>query len=279
MSKIENYTAYAEKIAKDDTHGYDQKDRNGNPNFDCSGLVIKAVNQSGIAVKKAGATYTGNMKKAFLSCGFTDVTKKVTLRSGKGLVRGDILLNEGHHTAIYCGNGKMVDARINEKGTTTGGKSGDQTGHEIEIHRYNNHPWGCVLRYTAESSKTSTTTATKKTTTQIAQEVINGKWGNDPERAKKLKQAGYDPKSVQAKVNELTKKSTSTKKEYKEGDIVNFKGKVHYPNAGKNATGKTCKGGKAKITQISKGSAHPYHLVAVKGGGATVYGWVDKGTF
>ena len=41
----------------------------------------------------------------------------------------------------------MVDARINEKGTTTGGKSGDQTGHEIEIHAYNNHPWANVLRY------------------------------------------------------------------------------------------------------------------------------------
>lgn len=36
--------------------------------------------------------------------------------------------------------------------------------------------------------------------TAIAQEVINGKWGNGDDR---LKQAGYDPDEVQAKVNEI----------------------------------------------------------------------------
>ena len=64
------------------------------------------------------------------------------------------------------------------------------------------------------------------------------------------------------------------------GDIVNYTGKVHYANA--NASnGASCKGGKAKITQIYQlgKSKHPYHLVAVSGGGSTVYGWVDAGTF
>ncbi len=35
----------------------------------------------------------------------------------------------------------------------------------------------------------------------IAQEVINGKWGNGADREKRLKAAGYDPKTVQAEVN------------------------------------------------------------------------------
>ena len=39
----------------------------------------------------------------------------------------------------------------------------------------------------------------------IAKEVLDGKWGNDPERTKKLTSAGYDAKAVQAKVNELSK--------------------------------------------------------------------------
>lgn len=43
----------------------------------------------------------------------------------------------------------------------------------------------------------------KKTTAQIAQEVIDGKWGNGDERIAKLKAAGYDPSEVQKKVNEL----------------------------------------------------------------------------
>lgn len=62
------------------------------------------------------------------------------------------------------------------------------------------------------------------------------------------------------------------------GDVVNFTGTTHYANA--NATsGPACAPGKAKITAISKGAKHPYHLVKVSGGGSTVYGWVNEGTF
>lgn len=62
----------------------------------------------------------------------------------------------------------------------------------------------------------------------------------------------------------------------KVGDIVNFKGTKHYTSADAT-TGPSCKPGKAKITRIYNlgKSKHPYHLVAVNGGGSTVYGWVD----
>lgn len=59
------------------------------------------------------------------------------------------------------------------------------------------------------------------------------------------------------------------------GTEVNFTGTKHYTSAYKTATGKNCKAGKAKITAIAAGKAHPYHLVAVSGKGSTVYGWVD----
>lgn len=64
------------------------------------------------------------------------------------------------------------------------------------------------------------------------------------------------------------------------GDVVNFTDNKHYASA--NASnGPACKGGKAKITAIHQlgKSKHPYHLVRVSGSGATVYGWVDAGTF
>lgn len=66
----------------------------------------------------------------------------------------------------------------------------------------------------------------------------------------------------------------------KVGDIVNFTGNRHYTSANASS-GPSCKGGKAKITQIYQlgKSKHPYHLVAVSGGGSTVYGWVDQGSF
>lgn len=69
----------------------------------------------------------------------------------KNLKRGDVLLvhNKDHkHTALYLGKNKVVAAHINEKGKTTGGQSGDQTGHEISIDTFDtSYPWECVLRY------------------------------------------------------------------------------------------------------------------------------------
>ena len=80
---------------------------------------------------------------------------------------------------------------------------------------------------------------------------------------------------------ETPKKEADTPKENKPslkfsvGDKVKFTGNVHYTSSSKNATGHSCKSGKAKVTAVSTGSAHPYHLKAVSGGGSTVYGWVD----
>lgn len=64
---------------------------------------------------------------------------------------------------------------------------------------------------------------------------------------------------------------------YKVGDIVNFAGNTHYTSADA-ASGKSCKPGRAKVTQIYQlgKSKHPYHLVAESGGGSTVYGWVNE---
>ena len=59
------------------------------------------------------------------------------------------------------------------------------------------------------------------------------------------------------------------------GTEVNFTGTKHYTSSYKTATGKNCKAGKAKITAVSAGNAHPYHCVAITGKGSTVYGWVD----
>ena len=54
-----------------------------------------------------------------------------------------------------------------------------------------------------------TTTTKKKSVSEIAKEVIAGKWGNGEERKKKLTAAGYNYNSVQTEVNKLV---SSTKK-------------------------------------------------------------------
>lgn len=148
MTKTEKAIRQMETWAKDDSHGYDQDYRWGEKgDYDCSSAVIQAWQNAGVPVKSGGATYTGDMKNVFLKNGFVDVTSKVNVATGSGLLRGDVLLNEAHHVAMYCGNGKEVEASINEKGTVHGGKPGDQTGKEFLIRSYRNYPWNCVLRY------------------------------------------------------------------------------------------------------------------------------------
>ena len=48
-------------------------------------------------------------------------------------------------------------------------------------------------------------TGNKKTVTEIAKEVIQGKWGNGEDRKNRLTKAGYDYQAVQAEVNRLMK--------------------------------------------------------------------------
>ena len=158
MTKTEKAIRQMETWAKDASHGYDQDYRWGEKgDYDCSSAVIQAWQNAGVPVKSSGATYTGDMKNVFLKKGFVDVTSKVNVATGSGLLRGDVLLNEAHHVAMYCGNGKEVEASINEKGTAHGGKPGDQTGKEFLIRNYRNYPWNCVLRYRGNISSASDT--------------------------------------------------------------------------------------------------------------------------
>jgi N-acetylmuramoyl-L-alanine amidase CwlA len=48
-----------------------------------------------------------------------------------------------------------------------------------------------------------------KTIQELAQEVLQGKWGNGADRKKKLTQAGYDYSAVQSEVNRLVKGESS----------------------------------------------------------------------
>ena len=102
-------------------------------------------------VKDRGATYTGNMRSAFLACGFVDATYEVGLSTGYGIIAGDVLLNYSSHTALAIGNGKVVHARSSEGNSIPG----DQSGNEVRIQNYWNFPWNCVLRYKGPQNSSS----------------------------------------------------------------------------------------------------------------------------
>jgi len=66
------------------------------------------------------------------------------------------------------------------------------------------------------TAATATASTGKKTVAQIAQEVIDGKWGTGDERRQRLASAGYSYVEVQATVNALLGTGTAAKKSNKE---------------------------------------------------------------
>lgn len=176
MTKAEKYTLWMESIAADQKHGYSQANRWGTPDYDCSSLVISALEKAGIPAKSMGATYTGNMYPVLKKLGFSDVTSKINLSTGAGLKRGDILLNDVHHTAVYCGDGRMVHAR----GQSYGSPSAGDQGQEIAITNYYNYPWDHVLRYgdkTPQSVPQSTTEGIVGTCSVTLAQMVEGAKG------------------------------------------------------------------------------------------------------
>lgn len=58
---------------------------------------------------------------------------------------------------------------------------------------------------TTKSGTAVSASSAKKSTDQIAREVIQGLWGNGVDRTNRLKAAGYDPSVIQNRVNQLLK--------------------------------------------------------------------------
>ena len=117
---------------------------------DCSSAVISAFEAAGISC--GGATYTGNMRKCMTGTG------NFKWRPMSFIAQmGDVYLNEACHTAM-CLSAEpdvLMEFSINEKGTATGGKQGDQkqVGEydekygrgESHLKMYYSYPWNGIL--------------------------------------------------------------------------------------------------------------------------------------
>ena len=83
---------------------------------DCSAGVLAIVKAVGYLVNNSSLKnvnqdgYTGNQRAILKSAGFEVLTASKYLTSDKYLVAGDILLYEGHHTAINLDNGSASGA-------------------------------------------------------------------------------------------------------------------------------------------------------------------------
>ena len=190
MPNIMKAVKFMVDTANDNTHGYDQTHRNG-PDYDCSSLVGTALHEAGFNVSPY--SWTGNLEKQLRSEGFVDCKPP--------WLPGDVHLKARHHVVMSISSTKIAHASINEKGTVTGGKTGDQTGKEICIRNYYEYSggWDCHLRYAGQNTEVSPDISIDT----IAREVIAGKWGNGDVRKKLLTEAGYNYYEVQSKVNAI----------------------------------------------------------------------------
>ena len=165
MSRMETAVRLAEQIAADNSIGYQWGGWGPSTGgYDCGHLIIDCFERAGFGVKAAGAASTRNMRQVFLSRGFADVTAGVNLNTGAGLRRGDVLLNQANHAALYIGSGRIVQARSN-----LDGKPGDSSGQEIRVQPYYNYPWDCVLRAPVEISSGAATTTEPASTAGAGQ--------------------------------------------------------------------------------------------------------------
>lgn len=125
----------------------------------------------------------------------------------KDVKRGDVMVfSTGQYGHIgfadenYNGSGSVKLLGQNQGGTPKNSKGGAG----FNVVNMSTATFLGAFRFkmwkTANASTTTPTTP-QKANEVIADEVIAGKWGNNPERAQKLKAAGYDAEAIQAVVN------------------------------------------------------------------------------
>lgn len=187
--KIRHYIAtLAREAANNDNIGYDQSQRTTfwlqlkqcgyrpkniktKCEGDCSAGVTAIVKATGYllgnsALRNVPITTTAYLESALKKAGAKALKDKKYLTSDNYLLEGDILLYPGHHTAINLDDGSLAKSA---------------------------------------PVKPKTKASTKKSNTEIAKEVISGKWGSGAVRQEKLHEAGYDYKAIQKIVNKLLK--------------------------------------------------------------------------
>ena len=111
--------------------GYDPSNISTPCEGDCSAGVIANTKAVGYllgipALQNINATYTGNMKTAYKSAGFTVLTGSKYTNSTEYLLPGDILLNELHHTATNITKGTKA---INSNSTSNSESSTSSSGN------------------------------------------------------------------------------------------------------------------------------------------------------
>lgn len=146
---------------------------------------------------------------------FIESAKKQGLKISSTPVLGGIMVwQKGGTLSGSDGAGHVaVVEQINADGSIITSESAWAGFAFKRITRKKSARWGQASGYTFRGCiinpgvKTPAKTTPKKSTDQIAQEVLAGKWGTGSDRKNRLQAAGYNYNEVQNKVNELLSKN------------------------------------------------------------------------
>lgn len=169
-----------------------QKDRGdeGKKVHDCSGLI------KGYMMSKSAdmpAIYDGKYDLS-ADAMYNKATEKGTIDTIPEIA-GLGLWKKGH-VGIYILGGQEIEARGFDYGVLQDAVKNTAFTHWFKI------PFIDYEEASANQPAPEAPEMPQKSLEDIAGEVIRGQWGNDPERSQRLSEAGYDPKAVQAIVNE-----------------------------------------------------------------------------
>lgn len=156
--------------------------------FDCCGLIKGILwGWEGDSSKNSGgAAYASNGVPDKAATSMFNMCKEIST-DFSNIESGEAVWTTGH-IGVYVGDGKVVEATL--RGSLDG----------VVITNLSDYKWKKHGRLPFIDYKVE---AVKKSVAEIAQEVLDGKWGNGSERKKRLAEAGYNYSEVQAKVNEI----------------------------------------------------------------------------
>lgn len=157
-------------------------------------------------------------------------SKWISYKNGNkdNVMIGDLVLFDwdgGHSEYDHVGIVTSVSTSgfTTVEGNTQGTGSGDNYLGKVgtrSVNWSNNVVTGFVHCNFATAGSTTPKELTEEDVKKIAQEVINGKWGNGEDRKKRLTDAGYNYAVIQAMVNAMVKGQTNTKVEYETYTVV-----------------------------------------------------------
>lgn len=205
------------------------------------GYKVKYTDSWCDATISAAAIKSGNVDIIGTECGceqHVNIFKQKGIWIEDGTItpkRGDIILynwdqsyqpNNGYSDHI----GAVVSVSGNQIKCIEGNKNNSVSYRYITVGNGNIRGYARP-KWSNSGSSTTTTPSGGKSVTEVAKEVLAGKWGNGDDRKKKLEAAGYNYNEVQNAVNKLAGSSTAASKPVQSsGNPLIKDGQVHLNN-------------------------------------------------